>query len=87
MFDQFNVVWMNQSPPEEMCNSCLEFIPMDQLRERAKVRNLENVFGDFYNTRRFNYISYQQHVVVNEWGYRGVQTHQRGAPPGFWHPL
>jgi hypothetical protein len=29
---------------------------MDKLREHAKVRNLENVFGDFYNTRRFNHI-------------------------------
>ena len=33
------VVCAEPSLPEEMCNCCLEFIPMDKLREHAKVGN------------------------------------------------
>ena len=45
------VVCTEPSLPEEMCNSCLEFIPMDKLREHAKVRNFKNVFRDLYSIR------------------------------------
>lgn len=44
------VVRTEPSLPEEMCNSCLQFMPMDKLREHAKVGNLKNVFPDFYST-------------------------------------
>ena len=35
--DQTVICTIKPTLPEEMCNSCLEFIPMDKLREHAKV--------------------------------------------------
>ena len=39
--DQTSSVSPEPSLPKEMCNSCLEFIPTDRLRDRAKVRNIK----------------------------------------------
>ena len=59
------VVCTKPSLPEEMCNSCLEFIPMDKLREHANVRNFKNVFWDSCSIRTLKSMSSQTSTLMS----------------------